>query len=383
MPDLSARLDLPFILPAQAQKHVTHNEALQRLDGLVQLVAQEVEAETPPVDPTLGITFALGSNPIGIWAGKAAHIAIWQGTEAGGGWLFLVPQQGWQLWDISSSQMRVWDGTGWVPLPCHATPQIGVNTTADDTNRLAVSAPATLFTHAGAGHQVKLNKASAPDTASLLMQTAYSGRAEIGLAGNDDLSVKLSANGASFDEALVLSATSDTRLRISQPGTAGDLVVAQAGGSDQFRLTASGDGMAQGSWQSGGADYAEFLEWEDGNPMGADRRGLSVTLVGEKIRPAKPGDVPIGVISATPAILGDADLQHWHGKFMRDAFGCPTQDIAPDFDPTQVYIPRAQRPEWAMVGLLGKLTLRSDQPTDPRWRRLKPLQNGLERWLLR
>jgi uncharacterized ferritin-like protein (DUF455 family) len=51
MPDLSARLSLPYLLPAQAQKHVTHNEALARLDLLVQLVLEAVGVDTPPVGP--------------------------------------------------------------------------------------------------------------------------------------------------------------------------------------------------------------------------------------------------------------------------------------------------------------------------------------------
>ncbi len=383
MPDLSPRLDLPFILPAQAQKHVTHNEALRRLDGLVQLVVQEVGAEVPPITPTSGAAYALGPAPSAAWAGQPQRLAIWQGVESGGGWLFLAPQPGWHIWDQATAQMRIWDGDSWTSLPCHATPQIGVATSADATNRLAVSAPATLFTHAGAGHQVKLNKASPGDTASLLMQSNFSGRAEIGLAGNDDLSLKLSADGDTFADALVLSAGAGPRLRLTQPTNTGDLLLAEAAGSAQFRLTAAGDGMAAGSWQSGGADYAEFFEWADGNPRDEDRRGISVVLEGEEIRPAQPGETPIGVVSAAPTLLGDADLGEWHGKYIRDAFGQRTGEIAPDFDPNKAYTPRSQRPEWAMVGLLGKLTLRADQPTDPRWLRLKPLTGGLERWLLR
>lgn len=383
MPDLSPRLDLPFILPAQAQKHVTHNEALRRLDGLVQLVVQEVGAEVPPITPTPGAAYALGAAPSAAWAGQGTQIAIWQGPEAGSGWLFLAPQPGWHIWDQMDGQMRVWDGGGWTPLPCLQTPQIGVATPADDTNRLAVAAPASLFTHAGAGHQVKLNKASPGDTASLLMQSNFSGRAEIGLTGSDDLSLKLSADGSSFTDALVLSAGAAPRLRLTQPGSTNDLLLAEAAGSPQFRLTAAGDGMAAGSWQSGGADYAEFFEWEDGNPRDEDRRGISVMLEGEKIRPAQPGETPIGVVSAAPTLLGDADLGEWYGKYMRDAFGHRTGKISPDFDPNKPYSPRSQRREWAMIGLLGKLTLRTDQPTDPRWVHLTTLAGGLQKWLIR
>ncbi|MEP1766937.1 MAG: hypothetical protein ABJJ53_09925 [Sulfitobacter sp.] len=69
-------------------------------------------------------------------------------------------------------------------------------------NRLSVSAAATLLNHEGAGHQLKLNKAVAADTVSLLYQTAFSGRAEMGLAGDDAFAIKVSADGATWHEAL-------------------------------------------------------------------------------------------------------------------------------------------------------------------------------------
>lgn len=81
-------------------------------------------------------------------------------------------------------------------------PHLGIATAADNTNRLAVSAPATLLTHAGAGHQLKLNKSSPGDTASLLFQTGWEGRAEMGTGGSDDFSIKVSADGSSWQEAL-------------------------------------------------------------------------------------------------------------------------------------------------------------------------------------
>jgi hypothetical protein len=86
-------------------------------------------------------------------------------------------------------------------------PQLGINATADTTNRLAVSAAATLLNHAGAGHQLKINKAAAAQTASLLFQDGFSGRAEMGLAGTDDFSIKVSANGAAWNNALSINRT--------------------------------------------------------------------------------------------------------------------------------------------------------------------------------
>ena len=80
--------------------------------------------------------------------------------------------------------------------------------TADATNRLSINAPACLFNHAGAGHQVKVNKAAATDTGSFLFQTGFSGRAEFGLTGSDDFQIKVSGDGATWFNALQLERTS-------------------------------------------------------------------------------------------------------------------------------------------------------------------------------
>jgi hypothetical protein len=115
--------------------------------------------------------------------------------------------------------MLRFDGAAWVTLPLiddYASGEIealGVATGADATNRLTVASPAVLFTHAGAGHQLKINKAAVGETASLLFQTGFSGRAELGLAGEDDFSFKVSANGTAWMTALrILAATGRVQL---------------------------------------------------------------------------------------------------------------------------------------------------------------------------
>lgn len=81
-----------------------------------------------------------------------------------------------------------------------------MNTGADAVNPAGAAAEATLLTHAGAGHQLKLNKAGPGDTGSLLFQTGRSGRAEMGLAGSDDFELKTNADGATFHTALRVDA---------------------------------------------------------------------------------------------------------------------------------------------------------------------------------
>jgi hypothetical protein len=201
MSDLSARLSLPYLLPAQAQKHVTHNEALERLDIAVQLVLEDPEAEVPPALPEAGQVWGLGLAPTGNWAGHPSKLAAFTGTA----WVFITPQEGWLALDRAAGRVLRHDGSGWSAPLLNDLAGLGIGTSHDATNRLAVASPATLLTHAGAGHQLKINKSTSGETASLLFQTGWSGRAEMGTAGADDFAIKVSADGSTWTDALSIA----------------------------------------------------------------------------------------------------------------------------------------------------------------------------------
>jgi hypothetical protein len=112
--------------------------------------------------------------------------------------------------DTTDNRLVVHDGTtaGGVPVARLAEPMLGVNATPDATNRLSVNSAAVLLNNVGAGVQVKVNKAAAGDTASFLFQTGFSGRAEIGTTGDNDFHFKVSPDGSTFYEALILAAAS-------------------------------------------------------------------------------------------------------------------------------------------------------------------------------
>ncbi|MCO5732071.1 DUF2793 domain-containing protein [Rhizobium sp. SSA_523] len=211
MTDATANLHLPFILPSQAQKHVTHNEALVMLDRLIQMVL-EYEGAVAPADPLAGQRFAVSGAASGAWSGRAGSIACFED----GAWHFLMPTVGFLAWFKDASAVKVFTGKGWErpALPDVLTPsRLGIGTAADATNRLAIAAPATLLTHDGAGHQLKINKAGPRDTASLLFQSNWSGRAEMGLAGDDAFAVKVSGDGGAWATGLQI----DGKGRVTTP----------------------------------------------------------------------------------------------------------------------------------------------------------------------
>lgn len=207
MPDTSPILSLPYIMPAQAQKHVTHNESIQLLDRLVQLTVISRGISTPPASPSVGDCYVVGTGASGGWAAQDGAITVWQGAA----WAFTPAKAGWRAYALDEAASITFDGADWGSSQIlQNLTGLGINTTSDSGNPLAVAGDATLLSHGGAGHQLKINKASAPDTASLLFQDNWSGRAEMGLAGTDSFSIKVSADGASFNTALSFDPASAT-----------------------------------------------------------------------------------------------------------------------------------------------------------------------------
>jgi hypothetical protein len=253
MTESTARLSLPLLMPAQAQKHVTHNEALQLLDALTQLVISGFGLNQPPVSPTDGSCYGVGTAPVGDWAGQAGKIA----RRSGAGWQFITPQEGWAAWDTVDQASKVYQAGQWVSggTVTQNLSGIGIQTTSDATNRLAVSSDASLFTHDGTGHQLKINKALAGDTASILFQTGWTGHAEFGLSGNNSFSVKVSADGAVWQTALTADpATGTLALGLPVTGAAVQSGPADATAGKILATGAFGWGTAAAPIASGNID---------------------------------------------------------------------------------------------------------------------------------
>ncbi|HEV2512218.1 DUF2793 domain-containing protein [Bosea sp. (in: a-proteobacteria)] len=297
------RLGLPLLAAGQAQKHVTHNDALMRLDALVHLVVASRTQTVPPVSPGETAAYIVPAGGTGVFAGHQDDLAIFEDDA----WSFLDPRSGWQAWVSDEAEHHVWTGTQWrrsQPVSSLGAALWGVNATADTTNRLSVSADATLFTHAGTDHRLKLNKASAARTASLLFQQNWSGRAEIGLAGDDQLRIKVSPDGAGWTEALVIDRTSG-------------LVTLPA--SNWARETPRPNLLVNGDWQinqrgfAGGALAAGTFGYDrwKAHTGGASlsRSGFDLTLTSGAIRQiVEPALWGVGSFASTPLCLSVEDL---------------------------------------------------------------------------
>lgn len=181
-------------------------------------------------------------------------------------------------------------------------------------------------------------------------------------------------------------------------GTSGSALVIGCGTSstaaNAFRVTYAGQVYGKSTYNTSGADYAEFFEWADGNTNNEDRRGYFVTLDGDKIKVSEKGDYILGIVSGLPSVIGNSD-EEWMGRYIMDEFGAfivedfeydeeVTEDVTneetgevetvtktvkkigqkykenPDYDPTLPYVHRQDRPEWSAVGMVGVLSVRDD-----------------------
>ncbi|WP_347268342.1 DUF2793 domain-containing protein [Paracoccus sp. (in: a-proteobacteria)] len=109
MSDITTHLLLPYILASQAQKHVTHNEALRLLDAMVQLSVLDRDLTAPPASPADGDRHIVASGATGLWAGWDLNVAFW----IDGVWMRLVPRPGWLAWVADEAAFVVWNGSAW------------------------------------------------------------------------------------------------------------------------------------------------------------------------------------------------------------------------------------------------------------------------------
>lgn len=204
--ELTSHLSLPLLAAGQASKHVTVNDALTALDSLVHLSVLSRQVAAPPSGAIDGQRFLVPSGASGAWAGHDDGIALRQA----GTWVLRQPGTGWLVWIEDENRALVRTDTGWQALISGdgVFDTVSVGLQADQIRRLALASDASLFSHAGADHRLTINKAAAASTASLVFQTGFSGRAEIGLAGSDGFSLKVSGDGTQWQTAFSVAQTS-------------------------------------------------------------------------------------------------------------------------------------------------------------------------------
>lgn len=240
----TTNLKLPLLIPNQSQKEITHNEALIIIDNILQNGVIDKDLTTPPTEPNNNDIYIVGNNATGDWENKDKQIAFYDN-----GWRFIEPREGFIFWVNDEDKLYTYNGTNWNEtvagsgggggdinelndltdvsitsasnfdvLQHNGTSftntkslqqlsMVGINTEADTTNKLSLKSDAVLFDKETSDIQIKVNKATSTDAASYLFQTGYSGRAEFGLTGSDDFTLKVSNDGTSWNESFKVNNT--------------------------------------------------------------------------------------------------------------------------------------------------------------------------------
>ncbi|MEH6833846.1 MULTISPECIES: DUF2793 domain-containing protein [Falsihalocynthiibacter] len=105
----TGNLGLPLVQPSQAQKHITVNESLAKLDGLTQLILISISTGTPPLSASDGASYGVPIGGVNAWAGHDGEVAIF----SNGGWVFSNPQTGWRAWIADQAYLALFDGSTW------------------------------------------------------------------------------------------------------------------------------------------------------------------------------------------------------------------------------------------------------------------------------
>lgn len=111
MSEHSPRLSLPLVMPDQAQKHVTVNESLLRLDALVQLCVESRALSVQPAAPQDGQVWIRPPDGSGEdWSAFADNnLVVWRD----GFWSEISPQPGWRAWLRDEEAVAVFKAGGW------------------------------------------------------------------------------------------------------------------------------------------------------------------------------------------------------------------------------------------------------------------------------
>jgi hypothetical protein len=333
---LTPHLALPLIAASQAQKHVTHNEAITALDALVQLAVIDRDLSLPPAAPAEGDRYIVAGAGTGAWAGKGGQIAVWRDAA----WRHFAPSRGFLAYVLDESVLVTWTGAAWVDALSAITAfqnlaLLGLGTAADAANPFSAKLNKALWTaktgaEGGTGDlRYTMNKEGATKTLSLLLQSAFSGRAEIGLTGDDDLHIKVSADGGAWREALKVNRTTGF---VSFPAMGGPREVLAANRTYYVRTDGSdaNTGLAN---TAGGAfltvqraidavaaidlgPYAATIQVADGTYTGqvAPKSYVGAGPVTIRGNPATPGNV---VFSTTTHVI---IMRGVLGKYIFDGF---------------------------------------------------------------
>ncbi len=269
----SARLDLTYLVASQLQKHVTLNETLTRLDALVQTAVVSRSVTTQPLASVDGAMWILPEQAAGTdWSLRPTGALMRHERD---GWTEHPCPDGMMVVVLDEGEVVLRRDGAWIPLAqtfdeLGNLTRLGIGTTADAANPFAAKLNKALWTametpDGGDGDlRFTLNKQGSADVLSLLFQSGYGGRTEMGLVGEDDFTLKVSPDGGTWHEAMRID-RQDGRARFPGGAARAEAVTFATDGSyvipawaRVLEITAGGGGGGGGSGMAGPAGTARY-----------------------------------------------------------------------------------------------------------------------------
>lgn len=101
---------LPELVSSQAQKEVTHNEALHTIDAILGNGVLSRATVAQPGSPAEGDVYVIPASATGTdWAGNDGKLAQFLNAA----WIFFTPREGWNSWVWDENDWIVYDGSKW------------------------------------------------------------------------------------------------------------------------------------------------------------------------------------------------------------------------------------------------------------------------------
>lgn len=131
---LTARFGMPMLFPGQAEKELTHNEALVVIDAVLAANVEGIASDPGSLAPQAGQCWLIGAGAIGAWAGMENSIALWTGS----GWRCIPARPGHQVYGNDIGARYVFGSAGWTASSVATRP--GGGAVIDTEARAAIEA---------------------------------------------------------------------------------------------------------------------------------------------------------------------------------------------------------------------------------------------------
>ncbi len=247
--DNTPLLSLPLLADKQDLQTTFHDEAMKALDALVMLSVIDRDLSSPPSSPGEGDRYIVAASGSGDDAWQDGNVVVFMD----GHWVPHPPRPGWTCYVQDEASLIAWDGTAWQPAldvlggaAANNLALLGVGTTADAVNPFSAKLNNALWVARTVGEggdgdlRYKLSKEDAAKTLSLLFQDNFSGRAEIGLTGDDDLHIKVSPDGSAWIDALTVDHNTGGLGFLADTASIASAATCDIGGAAALHLTVTG-----------------------------------------------------------------------------------------------------------------------------------------------